>query len=182
MAKPYIPFILLCVCVCVCVCFGQDACLQDEWATIEINSRWQEQPSHPTWTRDRVRSFTIYRFFVPQEYGRHMLHLDFRLEEGAAQISLYDGRRYPIRLSEQESKFQDGTAITSYGWEGRPLIVHCERLGQSFQSLWNTDPWVPCATMTGTWQLIVESRYWYAHWRMAIKMIRMYIHKLPFSS
>ncbi len=65
----------------------------DSWVKLEINSRWQDSPSYPTQTKDRVKSSQTYRFFIPKEYGRHILQIDYRLEEGAAEIIVYDGRR-----------------------------------------------------------------------------------------
>ncbi len=59
------------------------------------------------------------------------------------------------------------------GMEGRPLIVHCERMAQSFGVLFAPDAFTqPCIDLTGTFGMQFFSQNWYGRMKIALTLIR----------
>ncbi len=77
-----------------CVYWLQDTSCSDDpgFIRLEINTDWRKSQNYPS-TPDRQKWFRFFRFFVPREYRRHLLHIDYRLIEGAVQMYMFDGRR-----------------------------------------------------------------------------------------
>ncbi len=59
------------------------------------------------------------------------------------------------------------------GMEGRPMILTCERMGQTVDVLINYGYSIPCIDLTGSYVLRIFSTTWYMRFKVAIKLLRM---------